>query len=207
MYPMPEFREGDREAIVAFLGRYPLATVMGTGADGRIAATHVPLLVHTTEPDLVLRGHIMRKTDHWHALKQKPEALAVFTGPDAPVLASWQTVHPFGGTWNYMAVHARGAVTFLPEADLLEFLETLKNRYEHNPDFSYANLPQEYITRLAPAIECLEIRVTELDAVFKLSQNRGEENYDSTIRHLAAQGGPSALVAEEMASRRAIYFP
>ena len=204
---MPEFREGDRETIVAFLHRYPLATLTGSDAGGRIVATHVPLLVHSTEPDLVLRGHIMRKTDHWHALKQNPEALAVFTGPDAPVRASWQTVHPFGGTWNYMAAHVRGPVTFLPQADLLEFLETLKNRFEESPDHSYASLPEDYISRLVPGIECLEIRVTELDAVFKLSQNRGLQDFDSTIHHLTAQGGPSALVAGEMLSRRDIYFP
>lgn len=207
MYPIREFQEGDREAIIAFLHRYPLAMLTGTDPGGRIVATHVPLLVHATEPDLVLRGHIMRKTDYWNALKQNPEALAAFTGPDAPILASWQSVHPFGGTWNYMAAHARGQVTFLPESDLLALLETLKNRFEESPDHTYANLPEEYINRLAPGIECLEIRVTELEAVFKLSQNRQLEEFDSTIRHLLAQGGPSAQVAEEMLSRRSTYFP
>lgn len=207
MYPLPEFRECDRDAVVAFLQRYPLATVMGTDPTGRIVATHVPLLVHSVEPDLVLRGHIMRKTDHWQALKQNPVALAVFTGPDAPVLASWQTVHPFGGTWNYMAAHARGPVTFLPQADLVQFLQTLKDQFEDRQDFKFAGLPDEYITRLTPAIECLEIRVAELDAVFKLSQNRGLENFDSTVEHLNAKGGESALVAEEMSERRSIYFP
>lgn len=204
---MPEFKETDRQAILAFIRKYPLALVAGAGADGRIAATHIPLLIHQAEPELVLRGHIMRKTDHWHALKENPEVIAVFTGPDAPVMESWQSGGAFGGTWNYMAVHARGTVAFLPESDLLKLLQQLKDQFEESPDHKFENLPEEYISRLVPAIECLEFRVAALDAVFKLSQNRGAVNFDSTVRQLKAIGGESALVAEEMQSRRGGYFP
>lgn len=207
VYPQRDFRVTDPGAIHAFIRKHPLAMVAGIGSNGGLVATHIPLLIHQTEPELVLRGHVMRKTDHWHALKENPQALAVFTGPDAPVMESWQSVLPFGGTWNYMAVHARGAVAFLPEVDLRDLLQRLKDQFEESPDHKFANLAEEYVSRLVPAIECLEIRVSSLEAVFKLSQNRTEQDFDSTVRHLTDQGGESALVAEEMLARRGAYFP
>jgi transcriptional regulator len=207
MYPFPEFKEGDRDAVIAFVRKYPFAVITGTSGNGRLAATHIPLMVHAIEPELVFRGHVMRQTDHWHAFKENSEVLAVFTGPDAPVLASWQSPAPFGGTWNYMAVHPHGNVSFLPDSDLLENLQALKDRFEESPNHKFDSLPEEYMSRLTPAIECLQIKVEAIDSVFKLSQNRSVEEFDSTVRHLLERGGESALVAEEMFARRGTYFP
>jgi transcriptional regulator len=47
-----------------------------------------------------------------------------------------------------------------------------------------------------------EIKADKLDNVFKLSQNRDEESYLNIISKLQAQGGYSAMVAEEMKKRR-----
>jgi transcriptional regulator len=75
----------------------------------------------------------MRKTTHWVGFKKAPEVLVAFTGPDAPILESWNEGRPFGGTWNYMAVHVRGTLTFLPETGLIEILRDLKDLYEVDP--------------------------------------------------------------------------
>ena len=206
MYPLPEFKERDRDAIVAFIEKYPFAMITAIGDDGKLVATHIPLMVHKTEPNLVFRGHIMRRTEHWNAIHAHPEVLVAFTGPDAPVLASWQSPAPFGGTWNYLAVHARGTATFLPEADLLDNLQTLKDYFEESPTHKFDSLPADYLARLVPAIECLEIQVTEVDSVYKLSQNRTLDEFDNTVENLRKRGGESALVAEEMVVRRASFF-
>lgn len=143
----------------------------------------------------------MRKTAHWHAFHHASEAHVSFTGPDAPIRASWLQDKGFGGTWNYMAVHMRGTLSFLPESELFDFLRELKNSYETEPEYSFENLPPDYVPRLINGIEGFRIEVSAMEAVFKLSQNRSEEEVRRVILGLAEVGGESALVGEEMAAR------
>jgi transcriptional regulator len=149
----------------------------------------------------------MRKTSHWEGFKNAREVLIAFTGPDAPILESWLTRRPFGGTWNYMAVHARGTLTYLPESDLVKILRDLKDLHEVDPSTNFEGLPPDYLASLIPAIEGFEISVTSIQAVFKLSQNRSAAEFERIIEELQGKGGESALVAEAMSSRRGTYFP
>ena len=205
MYPMPEFQERDPVKIWEFIRQHPLGMITAAGEDG-LVATHVPLLVGEDAMRLRLRGHVMRKTEHWQGFKKADEVLVAFTGPDAPVQESWMEERPFGGTWNYMAVHVRGILSFLPEEELVGILRDLKNTYEEDPARKYEQLPPEYVTSLIKAIEGFEIIATSVEAVFKLSQNRTLADFESTVKELANRGGESALVAAEMIERRADYF-
>lgn len=203
---MREFQETDREEILDFIRKHPLGMVSGVDRSGSIAATHVPLLLDTNGEQLTLRGHVMRKTDHWNAFKTAVEVFVAFTGPDAPVLASWMQDLRFGGTWNYMAVHVRGKLTFLPEEQLVEILRELKDSNEVDPNAKFDLLPPEYVPSLIKAIEGFEIEVTSVEAVFKLSQNRLPTEFDNVVASLKNKGGESALVAEEMAARKQRFF-
>ena len=207
MYPLPEFRVKDWEEILRFIEKYPFATLTGSTADGGLVATHIPLLITPHKTELILRGHMMRKTDQWSAFRANRRALAIFSGPNAPILASWQTNGPFGGTWNYQAVHAHGSVRFLSEAELRENLRDLKDRFEDSPDHQFEGLPEDYLSRLIPGIDCFELRVERVEGVFKLSQNRSLEEFDNTVHELRGVGGESALVAEAMRERRRLFFP
>lgn len=206
MYPMPEFQEKDPEAVLDFIRKYPLGMVAAVSESGTVAATHVPILTYTDGSRITMRGHVMRKTEHWHALKTASEVLVAFTGPDAPVLASWMDSPAFGGTWNYMAAHARGKLRFLPETELVEILRELKDTYEESPDAKFDLLPPGYVSSLIRAIEGFEIEVTSLEAVFKLSQNRKITEFDRTVASLSEKGGESALVSQEMTARKYRYF-
>lgn len=205
MYPMPEFQERNPEAILDFIRKYPLGMVTAAGESG-VVATHVPLLVESEGSQIRLRGHVMRKTQHWEGFKKAPEVLVAFTGPDAPILASWNADLRFGGTWNYMAVHVRGKLTYLPEPDLVEILRDLKDLYEEDPAAKFDLLPPDYVPSLIRAIEGFEIAVTSVEAVFKLSQNRSRADFERTIVELRRKGGECALVAEEMTERRGAFF-
>lgn len=148
----------------------------------------------------------MRKTEHWEGFKNSSDVLVAFTGPDAPILASWNADLALGGTWNYMAVHARGKLKFLPEEELVGILRGLKDLYEVDPAAKFDLLPPDYVPLLIRGIEGFEIEVTSVEAVFKLSQNRSRADFERTIEELRRKGGEHTLVAEEMAERRASYF-
>jgi transcriptional regulator len=207
MYPDKQFIVEDQDEIRAFVEKYPFATLVAIGPSGEFVATHVPLLVEHWGEQIVFRGHVMRNTDHWESMKYSSNVFASFLGPDAPVLGSWQLTPRFGGTWNYQAVHVRGAAQGQDDAALVKHLEELKNRFETSPDHRFSSLPIGYVDTLLPLIECFDIVVSDLKCIFKLSQNRRIEEFDRTVDNLRVKGGKSALVAEEMQMRRAKYYP
>jgi transcriptional regulator len=207
MYPMPEFQETDTDAILEFIRKYPLGMLTGIGESGKIVATHVPMIVQAGLSPVRLRGHVMRKTEYWKGFKANPDVLVAFTGPDAPILESWMERRPFGGTWNYMSVHVRGRLKFLPQEHLVEFLQSLKDSYEVDPAAKFEHLSDDYLNALLPAIEVFEIEAEDIQAVFKLSQNRSFAEFKNATEQLLLKGGEFALVAEEMLSRTDSYFP
>ena len=207
MYPDKKFLVENPADIQAFIEQYPLATIVASDSDGGFAATHVPLLIQSWGERIIFRGHIMRETDHWVALKRSSSIFVSFLGPDAPILGSWQLTQRFGGTWNYQAVHAQGVLQGRSLETLAKHLEELKNRFETSADHVFNNLPLDYIDALLPLIECIDIVVTDIRCIFKLSQNRSVEEFDRTVEGLRQIGGKSALVAAEMQARRAQYYP
>ncbi|MEJ2523071.1 MAG: FMN-binding negative transcriptional regulator [Gammaproteobacteria bacterium] len=207
MYPDKKFIVEDLHEVRAFLEKYPLATLVATESSGGFVATHVPLLIQTWDERIVFRGHVMRNTDHWKAMKNSSSVFASFLGPDAPILGSWQLTPRFGGTWNYQAVHVRGAVRGRDTAVLIRHLEQLKDRFETSPDHKFSSLPGGYVDELLPMIECVDIVVADLKCIFKLSQDRSPEEFDRTAHNLRMKGGKSALVADEMQMRRQRYYP
>lgn len=210
MYNLSYFKEEDKQVLLQFVHDHPFAFLSGSDANGKPVATQVPVLLEERNGKLILQGHIMRKTDHHTAFLENPKALTVFTGPHTYVSASWYTNPHIGSTWNYMSVHMRGDIRFLGEKELISLLQKLTLRFENNNTASltiYDNLPHEFTSRMLPAIVAFEIEVTEMENVFKLSQNRDEQSYQNIIAQLERQGGEGALIAAEMQKRKAILFP
>ncbi len=155
-------------------------------------------------------GHIARKSDHHNAFEENPQVLALFTGPHTYVSGTWYTGNPQqASTWNYIAIHARGNIKFLDEDEFMELLKKLSLHFENNNTASttvYDNLPADYLEKLKKAIVAFEIEVTELDNVFKLSQNRDEKSYDNIITELKEQDGDAKMIGEMMEERKAVVF-
>lgn len=206
MYPFDVFKVQDQAEIRDFLDEQVFATLIAQDASGGFVATHLPLLIAEWGERIVLRGHVMRASDHGRALREGSRVFAAFLGPHAPILGSWQQTPRFGGTWNYQAVHVHGQVQLRDGETLLDNLKTLKHRFETSPQHQFDSLPQDYIDAMLPAIQCIDLCVTDIQAVFKLSQNRSLAEFDRTAAELALRGGQAALVAEVMRSRRDRYF-
>lgn len=210
MYNLPYFKDHDRQVLLQFLYDYPFAFLTGSYANGKQVATQIPVLAEERDGILYLQGHIMRNTDHHKAFMENPQVLTVFSGPHSYVSASWYTNPHIGSTWNYMSVQASGSISFRPEEELISLLKKLTLRFEKNNNASptvYDNLPAEFLKKMLPAIVAFEIKVEELEHVFKLSQNRDEKSYRNIIARLEEQGGDSALVAGEMKKRMEALFP
>lgn len=193
-----------------FIEAHPFAFLTGSFLSGTQVATQVPMLLEERDGALYLQGHIMRNTDHHKAFVENPNALAVFTGPSCYVSASWYSDPQIGSTWNYISVQMAGKIRFMTETELTGLMRKLTLRFEEGNLLSptyFDNLPDQFLSKMMPAIAGIEIRADRLEHVFKLSQNRDEKSYDNIIARLEAQGGDSARIALEMRKRKAGLFP
>lgn len=209
MYNLPYFKEKDPAVVLAFMKEHPFATIAGADASGMPVVTQVPLLISERNGEIYLRGHIMRNNDHHLAFVQNNQVLTVFSGPHTYVSASWYENKLQGSTWNYMSVHARGRMQFLPEQELRTILDHLTACFEENPESPslYQHIPEEYIGRMVKAIVGFEIKVESLEHVFKLSQNRDKKSFENILAKLDQGSCDAQAIAKEMRKRQEQLFP
>jgi transcriptional regulator len=208
MYKMPEFTEANEAAVIDFIKANPFITLIGN-YNNRSVATQVPVLISEQDNKILLRGHIMRKTDHHIAFEHNPQALILFNGPHCYVSASWYNERHIGSTWNYMTVHARGTVKLLGFEETKQLITDLTHKYEgtrQQPEL-VEKMPQEYVDGMVKAIVAFEIVLEDIYPLFKLSQNRNDESYKNIVnRLLATNDHGSEEIANEMIKRRQELF-
>jgi transcriptional regulator len=200
MYKLPYFTEKNRAKVIDFMKRNEFVTLCGSDENNFPVATQIPVLFSEKNDKLFLRGHFMRNTDHHRAFVHNPNVLAVFTGPHCYVSASWYGNPQQASTWNYMTVQTKGVLRLLNDEELIQMLKDTTTHYENdaNSAASFDNLPKEYVERLSKGIVAFEIEVTEMDNVFKLSQNRDEESFETIIDRLQNGDHNAKAIAEEM---------
>ncbi len=208
MYSPSYSKEPDQAVIIDFMKQHPFAIFIGVDAEIKPVATQVPLFIDECEGKLFLTGHIQRKTDHHNAFEQNSNVLAVFTGVHTYISASWYEDKQMASTWNYMSVHAKGVLRFLNDAELLEVLKRTTSHFENDPHSPslVEKMTDDYVAKNMKAIVAFEVEVTKLDAVFKLSQNRNEKDYDHISHQLKEKGGEAAEVAKMMEERKSKVF-
>lgn len=208
MYHLPVYQEKDRQRIYEFMQAYPFVTLVGVAADQQPVATQIPMLFREREEKLFLVGHLMKQTDHHKAFLDNKQALVLFTGPHAYISASWYENKQQVSTWNYMTVHAKGVLRYLPDEDLPGILDELTSYFENNPASPslYEHLPEGYLSRLMKAIVAFEIEVEQADAVFKLSQNRDEKSFQQIVDQLQSGNVNAQGIAAEMRKIQADLF-
>ena len=210
MYDLPHHKEKNQEEIIQFMKDYPFVFITGSDADNKPVATQIPVFIDEKDGKYFLTGHIMRNTDHHKAFEQNKNVLAVFTGPNTYVSATWYANPSVGSTWNYMSVHAKGTIRIGDTHELMSILKRLTLHYENNNTASatvFDNLPAEYTERMMKAIVPFEIEINDLQHVFKLSQDRDEKSYDNIIHQLKQKDGDAKIVAAIMEKRKSKVFP
>ena len=209
MYNYPHYKEHDTEEVIQFMKDHSFITLIGCESK-RVELTQIPVLIEERDGKIFLYGHIAKKADHTNALWENPNVLALFTGPHTYVSGSWYTGNPQqASTWNYIAVHARGKISFQDEDALTDLLKKLSLHFESGNTASstiYDNLPSEYLEKLKKAIVAFEIEITELENVFKLSQNQDQKSYDNIVAELKKQEGDAREIGELMEKRRYKVF-
>lgn len=188
---------------------FPLATLITQGEEYPFV-THLPLFfAEQSAASDVLLGHMAKANPHWRQAAVMTSTLAVFRGPDHYVTPAWYPGKQEHGrvvpTWNYTAVHVYGTLEIITEpAQLLSLVETITSRMEAGRDRPWAvtDAPRDYIEKLLSAIVGCRLVIERMEAAWKLSQNRDENDYEGVRKGLLAEGDPEAAAVAQLMRRR-----
>ncbi|GGP15581.1 FMN-binding negative transcriptional regulator [Oceanobacillus neutriphilus] len=203
MYIPKRFKVTDTKEIWEFVNQHSFATLVTT-ENSIPVATHLPVTISKKDDDYIITGHVAYANPQWKTFENAENVLVIFQGPHAYISPTWYT-HENVPTWNYQAVHMYGAPRMLDKDELRDTLAILSDKYEkhRDPAFSVGNFTPELLEAQLKAIVGFEVRVTEIQAVYKLSQNRKEADYKSVMNHLQREGdSDSHKVAEQMEKNR-----
>lgn len=207
MYLPPLFRDEELPSLHQTMRDARLANFVTSTAEG-LMASPLPLFLAADEgPYGTLYGHLARANSQWK-LPPSGDAMALFVGPDAYISPAWYPSkaehHRVVPTWNYVAVHAYGAVEFFDDADrLLDVVSRLTTLHEtgSKTPWSVSDAPKEFIAAQLRGIVGLRMPITRIDGKRKMSQNRSVEDRAGVVAGLNANERPSdrivaGLIAE-----------
>jgi transcriptional regulator len=182
MYTPKHFQNHNTAEIKEFIQQYGFGILVSQGSES-LQATHIPLELSADETKLT--AHISRGNPQWKNIESVKEILAIFSGPHSYISSSWYN-HENVPTWNYIAVHVYGTIRIVEGEALRDSLKHLVNKYEKDSEkpVSLESLSPDYVNRALQGIVGLEISITRIEASYKLSQNRDDENYNNVIHEL-----------------------
>lgn len=202
MYIPELYKNENQEDIQNFIHQNGFGILVNQ-TDGKLWATHIPLLLEEKEGKQILVGHVSKENPQAQSFKTNDDVLAIFTGPHTYISSSWYD-HENVPTWNYLAVHVYGKVKLHSLEESIEALKKLVNKYEAKSEKPVRIEDLSKKTMLeARGIVSFEIEITAIEAKKKLSQNRDDKNYKTIISKLENSNDNQAIaVAEEMKKNR-----
>jgi transcriptional regulator len=202
MYTPKLYREEDRSKILSFLQENEFVTLVCH--DGRRpVASHLLVEVIEEGERLLIDGHMSRANPLWKTFESNPEVLVIFQGPHTYISPTWYN-HVNVPTWNYQAVHVYGTPRLVTEyQEAYQLLKRLIDRHERSGHYKMESLPDDFVEKEIRGIMAFQIEVTRIEANYKLSQNRNDEDYWNIVAHLENREDElSHGVAEAMKQNR-----
>lgn len=200
MYIPAHFLQQDVEAALKLIASEPFGMLLST-VDGAPMISHIPFVIAQRKPELILAAHVAKANPHWRTLEGS-RATAVFRGIHGYISPRWYTdpAHDVP-TWNYEVVHCTGTVTIAPESAKETILRQLVDGMEAGlpQPWSVSELDAPFRLRLQSGIVAFWLRVEQLEAKFKLGQNRATADREGAVAGLRETGrSTDAALASEM---------
>ncbi|QII47747.1 FMN-binding negative transcriptional regulator [Bacillus paralicheniformis] len=192
MYIPKYFKVENVDEILDFVQKNSFGTIVTT-EQGKPITTHLPLGFNKKGDDYYITGHVAYGNPQWRTFETCQDVLVMFQGPHAYISSSWYG-HEEVPTWNYQAVHIYGQASILERDELIEELTVMMEKYEKHREHPilWANLSPQLLENQLKAIVGFKIRVEDIQAAYKLSQNRNDTDYMNITDQLQNEGDPNA---------------
>ena len=199
MYIPKYYREEDRQRILAFLKQNNFAALVTFDGEKPIA-THTPVEVVESENGWTIYGHLSRANPQKKTFDGQ-EALLIFQGAHTYISARWYTEVDVP-TWDYMIVHVYGRVREIQGDELYSVLSRLVERHEAATSYRLEGLPQDMVRKEIKGVFGFVMQVTRIDAGYKLSQGKTEEERGSIVSELERRGDENSKEIAEAIRKR-----
>jgi transcriptional regulator len=195
---VPDYFRPDAESVAELLRNHGAVDLV-SATSGGLRSTMLPMVWIEPDADSALPlgrlvGHVARKNDHWRQ-DVLGEAMAIIRGPDAYVTPAWYETKRRHGrvvpTWNYVTAHVYGQLVIHDDAAWVEDnvrLLTAKHEAQRSEPWAVDDAPAPYVAGQLRAIVGMELLIGRIEAKFKLSQNRSEEDIAGVIDGLTIAG-------------------
>lgn len=202
MYVPTDFNEDRVPVLHAAIREIAFGALVTLGADG-LTASHIPMLIEPEPSPLgTLWGHVARANPQWQTVRHDVSALAIFTGPHAYISPSWYATKRATGkvvpTWNYVAIHAYGALRVIDDAaHARAHLARLTATHEAGRPEPWAidDAPEAFIAGMLKGIVSFELTIQRLEGKWKMSQNRPVEDRAGVVAGLKQEGRSAEVAA------------
>jgi transcriptional regulator len=192
MYQPPQFQSKDRAQALDIIRAHPFASLISVDDAGLPFVTHLPLHLEerTVEQGdkLFLFGHCAKPNAHWRYLKERPQAVVTFLGPNAYLSPQIYPDLARVPSWNYIAVHCTVQATLIEEPEAKDKL--LKKLIgDHEPAYKqqWIDLGIEFQHKMLAGIVGFELQVLDLQCKIKINQHRPESH--AALHGMYSTGG------------------
>lgn len=200
MYIPKLYRQEDRDEILAFLKANNFPALVTSDGE-RLVATHLPVEVVEAEDHFTLYGHMARSNPQWKTIGEQ-EALLIFQGAHTYISPRWYN-HVNVPTWNYKIVHLYGKLRELQGDELVSLLSHLVQTHEPGTGYALEGLPPDFVQKQMAGVFGFAVEVARIEAGYKLSQNRNDEDHANIVTHLnQREDDHSKEIAETMRQQR-----
>ncbi|MFD1435993.1 FMN-binding negative transcriptional regulator [Kroppenstedtia eburnea] len=203
MYIPKKYKVTDVNEILDFVETNAFATIV-TMKDNKPIATHLPLRLSKKEDTYYLTGHFAYGNPQWRTLAENNQVLVMFQGPHAYISSSWYS-HEDVPTWDYQAVHIYGKASVLEKEELVKDLTSMLEKYEAHREHPvlWDTLSPSLLERELKGIVGFQVKIEDIQASYKLSQNQNDTDFHNIIENLQKEGDPNAsAIAEQMKKLR-----
>lgn len=202
MYIPKYFKVTNVDEIWDFVQNNSFGTIVTT-KQGKPVATHLPLGLNKKGDDYYITGHMAYGNTQWRTFETCEDVLVMFQGPHAYISSSWYSQENVP-TWNYQAIHMYGKASILEKDELIEELTRMLEKYEQNREnpVLWDKLSSELIDNQLKGVVGFKIKVEEIQAAYKLSQNRNETDYNNIIDKLQNEGNSNSKQMAELMEKR-----
>jgi transcriptional regulator len=198
MYIPKHFEITDREEIYRFIKANGFGQLISL-VNGKLFSSHIPFLL--SEDHCKLIGHISKQNPQWEDIENQV-VMVTLEGPHDYISPSWYVKPDSPPTWNYQAIHIYGRCsTILDTEKLKSIVHSLTYKYE-----SFLDDPWEpsYDENMLHGIVGIELKITEFQCKYKLSQNKTKEDrilVSKTLDKLGSSDLAQAMRMNEFITR------
>jgi len=185
MYIPNHFQSENHQSDIGFMKRYSFATLINTH-NNYPEATNLPFLVEEKDGQLILSSHFAKANPQAKIIEENL-SLVIFNEPHAYISPSNYEKEQNVPTWNYIAIHAYGQAKIVQDVEeQLRVLDKMVQFYDDAYVNQWQSLPMDYKLKMVNGIVAFDIVVTDLQAKYKLSQNRTAKEQENIVHSLSA---------------------